>query len=40
MIGLQNVKKRLDIVYAEKYDLSNSIEKNEYHVNLIIYHAA
>jgi two-component system, LytTR family, sensor kinase len=40
MIGLQNVKKRLDIVYADKYDLSNSIKKNEYHVNLIIHYAA
>jgi len=35
-IGLENIKKRLDLIYPEKYDLKIKTEKNWYFVDLII----
>ncbi|MCP4882334.1 MAG: histidine kinase [Flavobacteriales bacterium] len=35
-IGLANIKKRLDLIYPEKYDLKIKTEKNWYFVDLII----
>jgi sensor histidine kinase YesM len=40
MIGLQNVKKRLDIVYNDRYILNTTIEGNTYQINLTIQYAA
>jgi sensor histidine kinase YesM len=33
-IGLENVKRRLDLLYPGKYDLSIKTEDNRYIVNL------
>jgi sensor histidine kinase YesM len=35
-IGMANLKKRLDIIYPEKYNLEVRDEETEYHVKLAL----